>query len=172
METLDTAANITSIIAVINEALEELKKCKGKQRPGYDTKELRQIEYYVQGLHQIFVHVLEIVADEVPLSLLRDYGVLNEVELLTKKSLAELLQFLRNTRFFSSFMRSKTLSEIGSGIGMARERGQIWLSTLEDSKLQGMKRRLKIRNPPREKPARKLIALGETRKTFQIPMKI
>lgn len=144
METLSFAADITNITTIINEALEELQKCKGKQRPGYDVTVLNHVEFIVQRLGQMFDRAVKIVADEVPLHLLRDYRVLNEVELLTNKSLAELLQLLRDTRFFSGFMRSKKLFEIGNDIEKAREKGQIWLEMLDNSRLQEIARRLEI----------------------------
>jgi hypothetical protein len=144
METLSFAADITNITTVINEALEELQKCKGKQRPGYDVTVLNHVEVLVQGLGQMFDVALKIVAEEVPLHQLRDYRVLNEVELLTKKSLAELLQLLRDSRLFSGFMRNKKLSEIGHDIEKAREKGKIWLKVLDTSRLQEIERRLDL----------------------------
>lgn len=154
MDTLSFAADIASIIAVFNEALEELEKCKGKQGPGYDIYELDQIESSVDRLHHIFDHVLRTVADEDSLPLFKNYRVWKELKRSTRDCLGELLRFLRDPQYFEGFMRREKLTEIRMSIEKSRMKAQVWLRKMriEESRLPNLSRPLKIPIPSLKQP--------------------
>lgn len=143
MEVLSLAAEVTSVIGLINEIFKEIETCKQKQISKRSTDEVSETEHSLLSINNVYHYVLTLLEDQ-DSRLSADTHLLSLIQ-RTRENLLELLQKLRRIQVSkrNNMLKQIQFTDLGwreilRGLGDIQQAMQIWVNfiTLEQSKVR------------------------------------